>query len=192
VNRPSEVLEQGQEVEVYVLRVDRERERIGLSLRRLQPDPWSLVEDKYSPGDVVEGEVTNVVDFGAFVRVEGGVEGLVHVSEMFEGFSPKQAVSKGEKVAVRVLRVDAVRKRMGLSLRDIPAGAAENQMDEEDETPEAPLDGGIDLSATPMQEPVSEEESEGHEEAPAADDATSDRIWDRLLPAVASSTADGQ
>jgi len=187
VKRASEVLEEGQEVEVYVLRVDRQRERIGLSLRRLQPDPWSLVEDKYSPGDVVEGEVTNVVDFGAFVRVEEGVEGLVHVSEMFDGFTPKQAVSKGERVVVRVLRVDAARKRIGLSLRDVTVGAAEKQMDEEGETPEAPPEGEIDLPVTPMQESASEEEIEGGQEAPAVDDATSERTWERLLPAVASS-----
>jgi small subunit ribosomal protein S1 len=192
VKRPSEVLEEGQEVEVYVLRVDRERERIGLSLRRLQPDPWSLVEGRYSPGAIVAGEVMNVVDFGAFVRVEEGVEGLVHVSEMPDEFSPQLAVSKGERVLVRVLRVDSARKRMGLSLRDVPATAAEKPMDKEDETAEAPPEGEIDLSVTPMQEPPSEEEPEVGQEASVADDATSDRIWDRLLPAVASSTADGQ
>jgi small subunit ribosomal protein S1 len=188
VKRSSEVLEEGREVEVYVLRVDRERERIGLSLKRLQPDPWSLLEDKYSPGDVVEGEVTNVVDFGAFVRVEGGVEGLVHVSEMFDGFSPEQAVSKGERVLVRVLRVDAARKRMGLSLRDVSVGDAEESMGQQDEAGEALPGGEVELSAAAKQADEEEGDSEGSEVAPGVGYATPERIWDRLLPAVASLT----
>lgn len=119
VKHPSEVLEEGWEVDVYVLRLDYERKRIGLSLKRLQPDPWSLVDVKYTPNDLVEGVVTNIVDFGAFVRVEEGVEGLVHVSEMPNGVSPKEAVSPGQQVLVRVLRVQPDRRRMGLSLRQV-------------------------------------------------------------------------
>jgi len=192
VKHPSKVLEEGQEVDVYVLRLDQDRERIGLSLKRLQPDPWTLVEGKYSAGDVVEGEVTHVVDFGAFVRVKEGVEGLVHVSEMAEGFSPEQIVSKGERVLVRVLRVDAARKRMGLSLRDVTVGDTEELVGQEDETGEAPREGEVDLSATAKLEHEDGEEREEGEVAPEVGYAASDRIWERLLPAVASSTTGGR
>jgi small subunit ribosomal protein S1 len=136
VRHPSEVLEEGQEVDVYVLRLDYDRQRIGLSLKRLQPDPWSLVASKYVPGDLVEGVVTNVVDFGAFVRVEEGVEGLVHVSEMPDGLSPEEAVQPGERVLVRVLHVQPDRRRMGLSLREVtPEERAEWLAQQEAEAP---------------------------------------------------------
>jgi ribosomal protein S1 len=92
--------------------------------------------------------VTDVVSFGAFVGVDGGVEGLVHVSEMLDGFSPEQAVSKGERVLVRVLRVDAARRWMGLSLRDVSVGESEEWMGQEGGIPGAPPEGGIDLSAS--------------------------------------------
>jgi small subunit ribosomal protein S1 len=123
VKHPSEVLERGQEVVVYVLRLDHERKRISLSLRRLLPDPWTMVEQRISPGDVVEGEVMNVVEFGVFVRLEEGVEGLVHLSEMPRELSPQAVVARGDKVSVRVLRIDTARKRIGLSLRDLPVSA---------------------------------------------------------------------
>jgi small subunit ribosomal protein S1 len=152
IKHPSEVLEQGQEVDAYVLRLDRERDRIGLSLRRLEPDPWSLVEGMYSPGDVVEGEVTNVRNFGAFVRVEVGVEGLVHVPEMLDGFSPEQAVSRGDRVLVRVLSVDPARKRIGLSLRDVSVADTEGLMGQMVEIPEAQPKGEVHLPAPVTQE----------------------------------------
>jgi len=119
VKHPSEVLQEGQEVDVYVLRLDHERRRIGLSLKQLQPDPWSLVDGHCAGGDLVAGVVTNVVDFGAFVRVEEGVEGLVHVSEIPNGLYPQEAVSPGQRVLVRVLRVEPERRRIGLSLRQV-------------------------------------------------------------------------
>jgi ribosomal protein S1 len=106
-----------------------------LSLKRLQPDPWSLVGEKYSPDDVVEGVVTNVVDFGAFVRLEAGVEGLVHVSEMPEDLTPPEAVSPGDLVLVRVLSIDANRQQIALSLRRLASwkrGAWESQQAEDD------------------------------------------------------------
>ena len=119
VNHPSELLAEGQEVDVYVIQLDHEHMRIGLSLKRLQPDPWSLVAERYTPGDLVEGTVTNVVDFGAFVCVEEGVEGLVHASEIPDGLSSQEAVSLGQRVWVRVLSVQSERHRVGLSLRDV-------------------------------------------------------------------------
>jgi small subunit ribosomal protein S1 len=119
VRHPSEVLSVGDQVEVYILRVDRERERIGLSRKRLLPDPWLTVTGSLSPGDVVEGTVTNVVDFGAFVALDDGVEGLVHISEFPRAEQPLATVRPGDAVQVRVLRIDPQRRRIGLSLRGL-------------------------------------------------------------------------
>ena len=121
IRHPREVVSVGEEVEVYVLRLDNERQRIGLSLKRLQPEPWSLVEDKYELGQLIEGVVTNVVDFGAFAEVEEGVEGLIHVSELAEApiSHPRDVVKKGDLLLLRVIRIDTRRKRLGLSLKRV-------------------------------------------------------------------------
>jgi small subunit ribosomal protein S1 len=121
VRHPREVLKVGDEVEVYVLRLDEERKRIGLSLKRLQPEPWALVEDKYELGQLVEGVVTNVTDFGAFAEIEEGVEGLIHVSELAEApiSHPKEVVKKGDLLLLRIIRIDIRRKRLGLSLKRV-------------------------------------------------------------------------
>lgn len=118
VRHPSEVLALGEQVEVYVLRVDRERERIGLSRKRLLPDPWLVVTGSLNLGDVVEGKVTNVVDFGAFVKLDDGVEGLVHISEFPQGPYSLAALQPGSLVQVRVLRIDLQRRRIALSMRN--------------------------------------------------------------------------
>jgi len=119
VDRPGDVLELGQSVEVYVLDVDRGRGRVGLSIKRLQPDPWQLAEERYQVDQVIEGVVTHVVDFGAFVRVEEGLEGLIHVSELAEGnfLHPRNVVQEGDVVTARILSLDSQQRRMGLSLR---------------------------------------------------------------------------
>jgi len=122
VKHPRELLQVGDEIDVYVLRVDRERKRIGLSLNRLRPDPWTLVEEKYQVGQLVEGTITHVVDFGAFARIEEGIEGLIHISELAEGniFRPQDVVKEGDMLTLRVIGIDAARRRMGLSLRQVP------------------------------------------------------------------------
>jgi small subunit ribosomal protein S1 len=119
VDHPSDVLEHNQSVEVYVLNIDRERGRVGLSLKRLLPDPWQSVEERYSVGQTVEGVVTHVVNFGAFARIEEGLEGLIHVSELAEGdfLHPRNVVQEGDTVTARILNIDSARRRMGLSLR---------------------------------------------------------------------------
>jgi predicted RNA-binding protein with RPS1 domain len=108
-------------VEVYVLRLDLDRKRIGLSLKRLQPEPWALVEDKYELGQLIEGTVTNVVDFGAFAEIDEGIEGLIHVSELTDGSiaHPREVVKKGDLLLLRIIRIDARRKRLGLSLKRV-------------------------------------------------------------------------
>lgn len=119
VERSNDVLKIGQEVEVYVLGVDREQKRVALSLKRLQPDPWSMVEERYKVGQVVQGVITNVVSFGAFARIEDNLEGLIHISELAEGnfLHPRNVVKEGDVVNVRILHIDSARRRLGLSLR---------------------------------------------------------------------------
>ncbi len=119
VGHPGDVLQRDQEVEVYVLNVDRERERVGLSIKRLQPDPWQAVEERYQVGQLLKGVVTHVVDFGAFAQVEDGLEGLIHVSELAERnvAHPRDVVQEGDVVTLRVISIDGQRRRMGLSLR---------------------------------------------------------------------------
>jgi small subunit ribosomal protein S1 len=119
VRHPGDLLKPGQTVEVQVLGVNPEEGRVALSIKRLRPDPWSEVEARYRIGDIVEGVVTSVVSFGAFVRVQQGLEGLIHVSELAEGtfLHPRDVVREGDVVQVRVLSIDMAHHRMGLSLR---------------------------------------------------------------------------
>jgi len=117
VSHPADVLDSGQEVEVYVLNVDRELGRVGLSLKRLRPDPWDTVEIRYQVGEVIEGTVTNIVKFGAFVRLEEGLEGLIHASDLAGVSLPlDQVLSEGEIVRVAIMSVEGARHRIGLSL----------------------------------------------------------------------------
>jgi small subunit ribosomal protein S1 len=127
VGHPADVVECGDEVEVQVLSVDREQGRVALSLKELMPDPWEQVEERYEVGDVVEGTVTNVVKFGAFIGIENGLEGLIHVSELGDGsfLHPRSVVREGEMVRVRVIHIDAAARRMGLSLRKVSQSPSE-------------------------------------------------------------------
>lgn len=119
VGHPDHMLQRGQEVDAYVLEVDRDNARIALSIKRLRPDPWKTVEQHYRVGEIVEGVITNVVDFGAFACIEEGLEGLVHVSELAEGhfLHPRNVVSEGQHVRARILTIDGQARRLGLSLR---------------------------------------------------------------------------
>jgi small subunit ribosomal protein S1 len=119
VRHPSDAVTCGQPVEVKVLSVDREQGRVALSLKDLLPDPWQTVEDRYQVGEIVEGVVTNVVRFGAFVGLEEGLEGLIHVSEFGEGsmLHARNIVQEGERVRARVVHIDGAERRLGLSLR---------------------------------------------------------------------------
>ncbi len=119
ISSPEEVLTVGQEVDVYVLRVDHENRKIGLSLKRLQQEPWETVNERYQVGDLVDATVTKVTDFGAFARVEGSVEGLIHISELTPRIinHPRDVVREGDRVRTRILRIEPERRRMGLSLK---------------------------------------------------------------------------
>ena len=118
VNHPSEVLHLGDKVTVKVISVDRDRKRIGLSMKQLMPEPWSDIEQRFVVGEVVTATITRLADFGAFARLDGDIEGLIHVSELSDESKPAgEIVQPGDEVTVRVIRVDPDRKRIGLSLK---------------------------------------------------------------------------
>ncbi len=121
VEDPKDVVRVGDPVRVYVLGVKPNERKIALSLKRLSPDPWQGVEERYRVGDIVEGTVTHITRFGAFVRLEPGVEGLIHVSEMAETpyVDPARVMSRGQHVRARVLHVDEAQRRLALSLRGV-------------------------------------------------------------------------
>jgi small subunit ribosomal protein S1 len=116
--KPGDLLQVGQKVDVYILGVDQDRKRIALSLKRLEPEPWSTVEDRYYVGQLVEGTITRLTNFGAFALVNDEIEGLIHISELSPDRinHPQDVVSESEKHVMRIIRIDAKRRRMGLSL----------------------------------------------------------------------------
>ncbi len=119
VQHPSEVVSLGEDILVYVIQVDPKRARIALSLKRLYPNPWETAEQRFTPGQIVDAEITSVVPYGAFARIEEGLDGLIHVSEISaEGESDRNDdLYKGKQVKARILHVDADKQRLGLSLR---------------------------------------------------------------------------
>ncbi len=119
VQSPDEVLHVGDVLDVYVLKVDRDARRIALSLRRLQPTPWDTIADRYQEGQMVTGTVTRLTGFGAFARIEGSVEGLIHISELSERMieHPKEVVKEGEVLTLKILKIEPERHRLGLSLK---------------------------------------------------------------------------
>jgi small subunit ribosomal protein S1 len=174
VNHPSEVLEIGQKVDVKVLDIDRERQRISLGLKQTQTDPWQQVLESYNEGDVVAGKVTKVVTFGAFVEILPGVEGLVHISELAQHHveNPREVVSQGDTVNVRILEVDAERRRLSLSLKRVDEGMPTQPLPGEDAAPPT-----IDLSEDVFSDdaapapPLAEANDDEADEADDADDA---------------------
>ncbi|ENK1243177.1 30S ribosomal protein S1 [Clostridium sporogenes] len=120
VNHPSEVVSVGDKVEVYILDFDKETKKIALSLKDVKNDPWNTVKDKYTVGSVVEGKVVKLLSFGAFVEIESGVEGLVHISEITDEniAKPSEKLNIEDKVKVKVLEVNSDEKRMSLSIKE--------------------------------------------------------------------------
>jgi small subunit ribosomal protein S1 len=119
--KPQDVLKVGQQVDVYILNVDREKKRIALSLKRLEPEPWATVENRYYVGQLVEGTITRLASFGAFALIDNELEGLIHISELSPGRinHPKEVVHVGEKHVMRIIRIDSARKRLGLSIKRV-------------------------------------------------------------------------
>ena len=143
VDHPSEVVQVGQEVEVEVLDVELERERVSLSLKATQEDPWKEFERRYSAGEIIDGQVTKLVPFGAFVRVAPGIEGLVHISEISDQHvdSPESVLSVGDEVRVKVIEVEVARRRVSLSMRQV-GGALPTPKETEIEEEAVPAGAG--------------------------------------------------
>ena len=125
IQHPSEMLEVGQEVRVKVINVDREKKRIGLSIRQLAEDPWQSKISKFTVGQLVEGVITRLTKFGAFARLEGDLEGLIHISEISDHRidHPKEVLKDGDVKTLRIIRIDTDQHRIGLSLRKVDSGA---------------------------------------------------------------------
>jgi small subunit ribosomal protein S1 len=119
VAHPRDVVAVNQTVSVQVMSVDREQGRVALSLKRQRPDPWASVENRYNIGQLIEGKITNVVNFGAFIALEDGLEGLIHISELAEGqfFHPRNVVTEGDTVRAKIISIDGSHRRLSLSLR---------------------------------------------------------------------------
>jgi len=174
VNHPSEILSIGDKVTVKVLDIDRDRQRISLGLKQTQEDPWQRVVDTYNIGDELEGTVTKVVTFGAFVEILDGVEGLVHISELAQHHveNPREIIQPGDQVRVKILEIDSERRRLSLSIKRV----------EGQELPVRPIQPAADLDNVPelgLSEEVfsSPEDSAAAaampvDEAPAEDETT--------------------
>jgi small subunit ribosomal protein S1 len=189
VRHPSEMLQIGQEVDVYVLGINAEERKIALSIKRTQPEPWSWVDTKYEVNQLVIGRVTQLANFGAFARIEDGIEGLVHVSELSDAriSHPRQYVSEGQDLLLRIIRIDPQRRRMGLSLRrglDAPDEEVEQALGAEavelknrllemeiEPDPDAPEQEAFEAEA-PSEAPAEVEAATATEE-PAAESQTS-------------------
>ena len=155
ITDPNEILKPGQAVKAVVKKVDRETGKIGLSIRNLVESPWSRADAKYPMGSTVRGTVSRIADFGAFVKLEPGIEGLIHVSELATRRirSVGDVVTEGETIECRVLSVDPAEQRLSLSLKALSkADTADDQASEEEDTPPAetprkkrtgPLKGGV-------------------------------------------------
>jgi small subunit ribosomal protein S1 len=119
VKSPDEIVTVGEEIDVFVLRVDRENLKIALSLRRLQPEPWDEIETKFSVGQTVTGTVTKLANFGAFARIDRGIEGLIHISELAHQVikHPRDVVNEGDELQLKIIRIEPERRRLGLSLK---------------------------------------------------------------------------
>lgn len=123
VRHPNEVVQVDDEIEVKVLELDHARQRINLSLKQLQPNPWTWVDSVYKEGQLITGVVTNVVKYGAFVALDVGVKGLIHTSEMAdpEPHDPREFVERGQEMVLRIIHIDAAHERIGLSIKQVSA-----------------------------------------------------------------------
>ena len=165
VKHPRELLNVGDEIDVYVLRLDQEGRRIGLSLKRLQPNPWSQVDELYHVGQVVEGVVSRVTQFGAFISLDPGIEALLHASQIADPTpeNPAEILREGDTISARIISIESHRQRLGLSIRDVennlPTLASRD--DEDLDVVQDEIDAGQSEAYTVQSEelePVAEEE----------------------------------
>lgn len=150
ISHPRDVLKVGEEIDVYVLNIDYDRQRIGLSLKRLQPEPWSLALDNYQPGQIVTATITKLTNFGAFARIDNILEGLIHVSELShqQVNHPRDVVSEGDEVQVRIISIEPTRRRMGLSMKQVEEIDETWSEEDEDEAPDTQVDDSGETDTT--------------------------------------------
>jgi small subunit ribosomal protein S1 len=139
VPHPSDVVSVGDEIQVYILDLDQDQQRIALSLRRTYPDPWEKVEETYQIGQIIEGTVSNVVDFGAFVVLPDGIEGLLHITEMGDGTltEPHSYVKRGDVIPLQIVRIEKDRKRIGFTQKELDLPEAATPPTPEDAEPDS-------------------------------------------------------
>lgn len=173
ISHPKEVVSIGEKIQVMVLNVDRERKRIGLSLRRLLPEPWETVPDRYEVGQIVRGVVTKLVHFGAFARLDGDtIEGLIHISELTERriTHPSEVVTEGQGLELRIIRIDTDKRRMGLSLKQV-----------------APEEEAVEFDWEPV--PLEENEANAGSTVEAAAEVSAEAASEQTDPAEAPEAA---
>ncbi|MBN1851595.1 MAG: S1 RNA-binding domain-containing protein [Pirellulales bacterium] len=182
IGHPSDMIEKGKEVECKILAIDKERRRIALGLKQMEEDPWvNDIPNRYQPGQLVKGKVTKLTNFGVFVGLEDGLEGLLHISELADHKvdSPEEVVKLGEELEVKILRVDSEDRKIGLSRKRVEwAEEAEaEEKEKETGTPSTPIElkGGIGSDSGPLFKPAShaniEESSDSDDPAACAEDA---------------------
>jgi 4-hydroxy-3-methylbut-2-enyl diphosphate reductase len=132
VEHPSNILNEGEELDVFILGLDREKERVSLSRKQLLKSPWEIVLEKYQEGDIIDGTVVRIAPFGAFVEVEPGVDGLVHISQLanYRVEKPEDVVEVGQKVRIKILSIDSNEKRIGLSIKEAQEDLDRQEIDE--------------------------------------------------------------
>jgi small subunit ribosomal protein S1 len=169
VQHPSEVVSIGDTVDVKIISVDRDRRRIGLSLRQLLPEPWTVVHKEYAIGQLVEGEITRLTSFGAFARIDGTIEGLVHISELSDQriAHPKEVVKERQTLTLRIIKIDPEKRRMGLSLKRV----AEEEYAVIDWAPEGDDESADEETAMAAALAVAEEAAAAAAEAEPVEDA---------------------
>lgn len=121
VRHPEDVVKEGENIKVKILDIDKDKERISLGLKQILPEPWELFEEKYKVGDIVEGTVVNILDFGAFVRLDVGVDGLVHVSQISNKHvaKPSDVLNVGDKIKVKIINIKSNEKKISLSMKEV-------------------------------------------------------------------------
>jgi small subunit ribosomal protein S1 len=177
IGHPSEVVEKGQEVECKVVSVDQERRRIALGLKQLDDDPWATdIPNRYQPGQLVKGKVTKITNFGVFVGLEDGLEGLLHISELADHKveNPEDVVKVGDEIEVKILRVDAEERKIGLSRKrvewaDDDLGEGEEGAADTNGGASVELKGGVGSGSGPLFKPASPAEAEEPADAAQAD-----------------------
>ncbi len=165
---PKDIVQVGDEVEVVVLSIDRNHSRIGLSMKRLRPDPWATVEQEHYVGELMEATISNLAKFGAFARLDDGLEGLIHISELSDDHieHPREAIKPGQRVTVEIISIDPRRQRVGLSIRRVPPHLRHVQDAADVEVTPAP--GGVaGVAAEPSAD--TEVPANGGDDAPVSD-----------------------